>query len=262
MADDSIFLRRGAPAFELVLNRPEKRNAISEAMWTALPALLAQAAADPACRALIVRGAGGAFAAGADIAEFEQVYATPERAAAYSQGVGAALDALAAFPKPALAMIEGACVGAGCGVALACDLRFAAEGARFGVTPAKLGLIYPLNDTRRLIEAVGVSAAKDMLFTGRIMAADEALRIGLVDRLCAPGALEDAVRGWCDLAAAASGRSAAEMKRIIAMIRAGADEETPESRAMFTAAFRSDDFREGYRAFLEKREPKFPGGAS
>lgn len=252
-----ITLERHGHAAHLVLNRPEKRNALNEAMWRAIPSLLAEAEADNALRLLVVRGAGGAFAAGADISEFEEVYATPERAADYSRAIAAALDGLAAFPKPTLAMIEGACVGGGCGIALACDLRFAAEGSRFGITPGKLGLVYTLNDTRRLVNAVGLPAAKDILFTGRLLAADEALRLGLINRLVSAETLVAEVEAYGALIAAASPRSARVTKQLMALIEAGQSEDDDATRALFLEAFTSADFQEGYRAFLEKRAPKF-----
>ncbi|PWE18627.1 enoyl-CoA hydratase [Marinicauda salina] len=245
------------PIARLVLDRPEKRNALDEAMWRALPERLAEAEADDGVRVLVVEGAGEAFAAGADISEFEAVYSTEARAAAYSETVSAALEALAAFPRPAIAKIRGACVGGGCAIALACDLRFAARDARFGITPAKLGLVYPLADTRRLVEAVGVAAAKDLLFTGRLVDAAEAAELGLVDRLVEADALETAVAEYAAMICAASRNSTETMKALIARIQAGRGEEDAESRRIFLEAFGGADFAEGYRAFLDKRPPRF-----
>lgn len=259
MSSEAVYLVRDGAAAHLVLNKPEKKNALSEAMWRAIPKLLAEAEADPAVRLLVVRGEGGAFAAGADISEFEEVYATAERAADYSRAIAAALDGLAAFPRPTVAAIEGACVGGGCGIALACDMRFAAHGAKFGITPGKLGLVYTLNDTRRLIDAVGVSAAKDILFTGRILASDEALSLGLIDRLTAPEALMDEVAAFTDQVAVTSAVSARITKQIIARIQAGQAEDDAETRKLFLDAFQGADFQEGYRAFLAKRKPDFKG---
>jgi len=262
VTDPDIRLDRHGPVAELVLSRPEKRNALTEAMWRAVPRLLAEAESSAAVRVLVVRGEGGAFAAGADISEFEAVYATRDRAEAYSRGIAEALDGLAAFPLPTLAKIDGACVGGGCALALACDLRFAAPESRFAITPGKLGLIYPLNDTRRLIEAVGVGYAKDMLYSGRTLDAQEALRIGLIHRVADPDGLDPLVSRYVDGLLETSGSSARLTKAMIARLRAGRIEDDAESRAMFLDAFQSQDFQEGYRAFLEKRKPDFSKGAS
>lgn len=259
MRGEPIHLDRDGPVAELVLDRPEKRNAITEAMWLAIPGLLGEAEADPALRVLIVRGAGGSFAAGADIAEFEEVYATRERAARYSAAVAAALDGLAAFPLPTIAKISGPCVGGGCGLALACDLRFAMEGARFGITPSRLGLVYPLNDTRRLIDAVGPSNARDILFTGRLFGAREAHEMGLVDRVWSEEEFDAELDIWLALIRAASPHSTRVTKTIIRMILSGVDNDTDETKRMFLDAFQGRDFQEGYRAFLDKRAPRFGG---
>ena len=188
----------------LWLNRPEKKNALTLAMWMALPGVLAEIAADTRAKVLVVRGAGGTFAAGADIGEFETVYATPDSTRAYFDRVSDAMEALAAFDKPTVARVEGACVGGGLGLALACDLRIAATDAKLALTPGKLGLVYSLPDTRRLVQAVGLSRTKDILFTGRLIQADEALAIGLIDALHAPEALEAAVAEKTAQIAAAS----------------------------------------------------------
>ena len=259
MTDAPIYLDRHDHYADLVLNRPERRNALNAAMWTALPKLLDEAAADPAIKLLLLRGTGGAFTAGADISEFQTIYATPESARANTHAIAEGLDALAHFPKPTLAVIRGACVGGGCGLALSCDLRFAASDGRFGITPAKLGLGYTLNDTKRLIDAVGVSVAKDLLYSARLVDAAEALDIGLINRCFEPNALEAEVRAYVDLMLSRSTGSARITKRVIHLIRSGVDQDTDETRQLFLDAFSSEDFQEGYRAFLEKRAPDFTG---
>lgn len=260
MTDSALYLERSGSRADLVLNRPAKRNAITAEMWRTLPDLVKDAAADDRIKVLVVRGTGGAFASGADIGEFETVYGSPETADAYTASIAVALDQLALFPKPTIAMIRGACIGGGCGLALSCDLRFASAGSRFGITPAKLGLTYTLNDTKRLIEAVGVANAKDILFSGRHLDADEALEMGLINRCLPDDELEKEVDAYIDTLNQRSTVSARLSKRIIALIGAGIDQDTEETRKMFFDAFQSDDFREGYRAFLEKRDPDFSGG--
>ena len=260
MTATDLFLECDGPLARLILNRPEKRNALTRAMWQALPELVAEAVADPEVRVLIVTGRGGAFASGADIGEFEDVYATPESADAFSAEVATALDALAACSLPVIAQIEGACIGAGCGIALSCDIRFAGDTAKFGITPAKLGLLYPLNDTRRLVDAVGQAVARDMLFSARHLGAQEALAVGLVNAVLPAGDLGNHVEDFARLIASRSRGSLEGLKSILDRIGEGQRNETAETRALFRQAFDSDDFSEGYRAFLEKRAPDFSGG--
>ncbi len=255
---DPIILSHERPIARLIFNRPDKKNALTKAMWAAIPELLAKAADDPEVLALIVRGEGGCFAAGADIAEFPQVYSTPETSRHYSDLVQAAGRALAAFPKPTVAVIRGACVGGGCGLALACDLRFAEQGARIGITPGKLGLAYTLADTRRLVDAVGPSRAKDMLFSGRLVEADEALRIGLVDRVAPPDALASMTLTYLKGLLGNSQYSIRAMKATINAIAGGQTEESAESYETYLQGFESADFQEGYQAFMAKRPPVFP----
>jgi enoyl-CoA hydratase/carnithine racemase len=242
---------------EIVLNRPAKRNALTVAMWRRIPALAAEALAAPGLRLLVLRGAGGVFSGGADIAEFPQAYASRDTAIENQKIIQAAMTAIETFPLPTLAAIEGACFGGGCGLALACDLRFGAANATFAITPAKLGLVYGVDDTRRLVAAVGASRAKDILFTGRTLQANEALQIGLVNALHAPEDLQAAVERFASALAAASAHSARATKRILAKIASGAVHDDEESRAMFGDAFSSADFQEGFRAFMERRPPKF-----
>jgi enoyl-CoA hydratase/carnithine racemase len=248
----------GADIATLTLNRPHRKNALTLAMWTALPGVLAGIAADARAKVLVVRGAGGTFAAGADIGEFGTVYATPASTRAYFDRVGEAMEALAAFEKPTLAHIEGACVGGGLGLALACDLRIAATDARLALTPGKLGLVYSLPDTRRLVQAVGLSRTKDILFTGRLILADEALAIGLVDALHTPDTLESAVADKARQIAAASQWTARRAKRIVQLIADGETGDTDLTARWLIEAVEGEDFREGRDAFLAKRTPVFP----
>jgi len=252
-----IYLQRVGRRAELVLNRPDKRNAVNLAMWSAIPALVRDIEAERDVRLLVVRGAGDTFAAGADIAEFETAYASADAALANQATMAAAMTAIETFPKPTLALIRGACVGGACGVALCCDLRFAADDARLGITPAKLGLVYGVSDTRRLVQAVGVSPAKDMLFTGRLHDAHEALRIGLVDRVAAPDALDALLTSFEHDLCAASGFTAQATKQTFRLLREGVWDDNAESRALFASAFSGPDFREGSSAFIQKRRPDF-----
>jgi enoyl-CoA hydratase/carnithine racemase len=253
-----LLLHRDGPVAHLVLNRPRARNAITQAMLAEIPGLVAAVAADESVRVLVLRGVDPtAFAAGADIAEFERVYATPEAARASSDAFDRAMTAVAELEKPTVAMIQGPCIGGGCALALACDVRFADANARFAVTPAKLGLAYPIKDTRRLIAAVGLSHAKDLLFSGRLLDAHEALRLGLVDRVVAPEAIAGETGAWVASVVETSRASHAATKQVIRRIVAGASDDDAVAARAFLELFGGADFTEGYRAFLAKRKPSF-----
>jgi len=247
-----------APLAEIVLNRPERRNALSVTMWQAVPGLVAEANAHKDVKVILLHGGtAGAFAAGADISEFETIYATPETAQASGESIARALDAIETSGKPVIAAIEGACVGGGVSLAMATDLRVAGAGARFGVTPGKLGLVYPAGDTRRLLAAIGPGATKDILFTGRIFTADDARSIGLIDRLVETGTALDAARAWASEIAAISQWSTRAIKRMIRGLQAGWSDDNPDAQMLFLEGFSNEDFQEGYRAFLEKRPANF-----
>ena len=163
------------------LTRPDKHNAISYAMWQAFGRLMPVLAADDDVEVVLFRGtAGGPFSAGADIAEFRTLRADPEGARRYGEAVESGEQAIIAFPKPTIALIEGFAIGGGTQIAVACDLRICGEGSRFGVTPAKLGIVYALPSTERLVETVGAAWARWILLTGDLLDAATALRIGLV----------------------------------------------------------------------------------
>ncbi len=155
------------PLARLVLDRPERRNAMSWAMWRGLPEISAEIEARADIDAVIVEGAGGHFCSGADISEFDDIFADHETARAYLGTIERALGALAALDRPTIAKLEGSAVGGGLAIALACDLRFAAEDTHLAIPPAKLGLLYGPVETRLLVETIGPSAAKDLLFSGR-----------------------------------------------------------------------------------------------
>jgi enoyl-CoA hydratase/carnithine racemase len=255
-ADGALRLELGAAEAWLTLNRPDKRNAVTSAMWAALPSLLQEVEASRS-RVLILRGAGPHFAAGADIGEFETVFADRRAAGLYAAQMTRALDALARLDRPTIAMVSGACVGAGLGLALACDLRMASDEAIFAVTPAKLGLLYSLGDTKRLVDPVGPSVARDLLYTGRKMTAAEAREAGLINDLVDSRHLEAAVMAKAQSIAANSQWSVRKAKAVIAMVLDGVAADTEETRTWFIDAIDGDDYREGLAAFLHKRPPAF-----
>lgn len=241
----------------ITLNRPEKRNALNEAMWLGLAEAVRKADAMPEAKIVVVRGSGGHFAAGADISEFDVVYATRERSLQYRNAVEDGARAITDASKPVVAMIEGSCIGGGMAIALACDLRMASDTAKCGITPARLGIVYSFGDTKRLVDAVGPSRAKDILFTGRIMGASEALAAGLVDEVHSAAGLGNAVAAKCALIAGNSQWSVRGAKEVIRLIMSGGT-ESKETTGRFLDAAGQADFREGRAAFMEKRAPKFP----
>ena len=251
-ADGALTLTRGRVA-RLTLDAPARRNAMNRAMWAAIPEVCAAVAADAGVRVLTLAGAGETFCAGADISEFSVVYAAPEVTAAYNATIRRAMAALRALPCPVIAVVRGACVGGGCGLALACDLRFAATDARFAIPPARLGIAYPPEDTWALVQAVGAARAKDMLISARMVDAEEALRIGLVDRLCADPEAEAAA-----YAESVAGNAPASVRLAKAMVNGlTAPAVDPALQAAFEGIFAGPDFAEGRAAFVEKRKPRF-----
>jgi enoyl-CoA hydratase/carnithine racemase len=228
----------------VVLHHPAKRNAMTAAMWRALPPLLDELAADPGVRALVVTGAGGTFCAGADISTLQ---GSPEEA---QELAVRAEEALAAFAKPTLAAVKGHCVGGGAQLAAACDLRFAEEGALFGVTPAKLGIVYPSSATRRLVALVGPATAKYLLFSGELIGAERALRTGLVDEVLPAGGLDERVAEFTRVLVSRSQLTQAAAKEF-------ANGRTDRDAHWAARARAGGDTAEGVAAFLERREPRF-----
>src|SRR3954453_565496 len=175
----------------VTLNRPQRRNAMTLAMWRELGALMARLGEDPATRAVILTGAGGHFCAGADISEFAQVRADATLGRSYGEAVDDCSKAIMDAPKPVIAAVSGSCFGGGCGLAMACDFRIADASAVFSITAAKLSIVYGLRETQNLLALVGLSQAKRILFAAPRLDADEALRIGLADEI-RPDALSGA----------------------------------------------------------------------
>ncbi|MGB3753309.1 MAG: enoyl-CoA hydratase-related protein [Parerythrobacter sp.] len=236
----------------LLIDRAAKRNAFDMAMWQAVPGLLEDAAARSECRLLIVRAAqDGAFCAGADIRELLANKDDAAWRAENQRAINHVQYTLARFVLPTIAFVDGDCVGGGCGLALACDMRVATTRARFGITPAKLGLVYPLHDVKLLVDLVGPGQARRILYTGVLIEAEEALRIGLIETIADdPGEFADAIL-------AASPHSVRETKRFVRRVLDGQVVDDAETKQIFAEAFGGGDFAEGTAAFVEKRRPVF-----
>lgn len=255
---ETAYIEINGPVAHLILNRPDKRNALNLEMWRALEGCLDRLAADDSVRVVLVHGVDRtAFAAGADISEFEQIYRTAETTEAYRKILRSVQHKLAGLDRPTIARVQGACVGAGCGLALCCDLRFATPESGFGITPAKLGVVYGLWETKKLVDAVGPSKAKHILYTGQIIDGTEAHRIGLVDALYAEDEIAAATQAYAERLCGNSQYTIQAAKKFVELIRDGVAEETAETRKITFEGYFGEDFIEGRRAFVEKRKPDF-----
>jgi enoyl-CoA hydratase/carnithine racemase len=242
------------PVARLVLDGPARRNAMTAAMWGDLPKFCAEIEHHSDIDAVIVEGAGGHFCSGADVSEFDKAFADLDSAREYLGAIESALLSLSHLDRPTLAKIRGSAVGGGLAVALACDLRFAAEDSYLAVPTAKLGLIYGPVETRLLVEIVGAAAAKDLLFSGRSVTPGEALSLGLINR-CAPDELldeeaEGQAREWAKL-------SRVSVRGAKKAVQAALASRLEDVRALVEGAAVVADFREGRAAFSEKRSPRF-----
>ena len=233
----------------LLIDRPRRHNAFTLAMWQALPDLLAEAAGHPDVRVIVLTSArAGLFCAGADIGEMFAARDDGALRAATQDAINAAQYALARTPKPTIAFIDGDAIGGGCGLALACDMRVATARARLGITPARLGLIYPLHDTALLVDLVGPGQARRLMFSGLLIDADEACRIGLIEEVA------DSAMPLATMIAANSAFSVAGIKLTVARVLDGQKVEDAASRALFASAFTEGDFARRAEAFLARRK--------
>lgn len=257
--DGSLLLHRDGAVATLVLNRPERRNALSYAAWTRLGETVTVLNADPELRCIVVRGAGGeAFAAGADISEFHERRHDAASARAYADNMHAALEGLLHSPHCTLAAIEGACVGGGLELALCCDLRVCAQGSRFGIPIARLGHVLPWEGMIPLVQITSRAVALEMLLEDRIFGAEEAYVKGLVNRVVAAEDFEAEIGATAKRLAAAAPLAARAHKRNSAR----ALDPRPLNDGEYASAFEicdSADYREGVEAFLNKRKPVFRG---
>ncbi|MFN2539453.1 MAG: enoyl-CoA hydratase/isomerase family protein [Mycobacteriales bacterium] len=258
---DDLLVTRSDGVATITFNRPEKHNAISLAMWEEFGRLMPLLAADDTVDAILFRGpAGGPFSAGADISEFQTLRKTPEQAERYGEAVTGGERAVLACPKPTVAMVEGFAIGGGSQVALACDLRLCAPGSRFGITPAKLGIVYALQSTARLVDVVGPAWASWILMTGDLVDAQTALRIGLVHEVC-----DDVETRTHELLRTLTSRAQVSQlgaKALIARVSAGDRDEDDSVRHHYDASLHGPEYAEGVAAFLEKRQPDFRGARS
>lgn len=256
---ERLQVRKDGATGWVVFNNPERRNAVSVDMWQALPGALAGFEADPDVRLVVLAGAGDkAFVSGADISQFEKERAGPEAVQRYEELAEGAQAKLQAFEKPVLAMIRGYCLGAGLNIAALCDLRIAAEDARFGIPAAKMGLGYRASSMRNLVDLVGIPHAKEIMLTARQFSAAEAKAMGLVHHVVPVPELESFTRRLCDDISGNAPLTMRAAKRILREVTRN-DYDAAKCRAWVKECFDSEDYREGRKAFMEKRKPVFKG---
>ena len=256
-----ILVERDGHVARVTINRPSRRNALSFAAWQSLAAAFDNLAADPGVRVVVLTGAGErAFCAGNDISEFAEKRSTPEQIEAYDAVLSHAFQVIGDFEKPLVARVRGFAVGGGFELMQLCDLRIASAGARFAMTPARLGLGYKLVDVQLLVDRIGPRAAREMLFTGRLFDAAEAERMGLVTRVVPDEDLDAAVDGCAAEIAANAPLSIRAIKVAIGeALKPPAERDHARCDALADACDRSEDYHEGRSAFAERRSPEFRG---
>ncbi|MEM1142345.1 MAG: enoyl-CoA hydratase-related protein [Pseudomonadota bacterium] len=258
MSEGQVSVQTEGGVAELRIRNASRRNAFTQVMWLELEAQLDNLESDDDVRVVALRGDGGkAFSAGADIGELKTLLADPAALEQNNTLIRRVQLRLERFSKPTVALIEGACVGGGFGVALACDLRWARTDAVFAVTPSRLGLLYSLPDTHRMLRILGPTLTRELLFTGRRMNSDEALAKGMLTACISETDFEVEIAERLATLASASASALSGIKQTLSYLEGTSKRSSDEIDALFAAAFQSRDCREGARAFLEKRTPKF-----
>ncbi len=260
-ATDKLIARKDGAIGWVIFNNPEKRNAMSMDMNQAMGDALEDYAHDPAIRVVILKGAGDkSFVSGADISEFKDKRSTAESTEVYNAASNRAAKALRECPKPTIAMIRGFCMGGGMGTAVACDLRIASDDSRFGVPAAKLGVGYRYERLKQLEDLVGPSFTLEIFYTGRQFSAQEALTMGLINRLLPAAELEKYVLDYAAIIAGNAPLTIAAVKRsVIEMAKEEEERDVDLCNRMVDTCFASKDYIEGRDAFIAKRKPAFHG---
>jgi enoyl-CoA hydratase len=257
----TLGIEKKGPVGWIVFDQPSKRNAINDAMWRGIAPAMARFDADPQVRCVAFRGAGTeAFSAGADISEFEGNRSKTEAVGQYDSLLDQVLHAIQDSRKPSVAMIHGFCLGGGLEIALACDLRYCAASAQFGIPAARLGLAYNVEGHKRLLETVGHARAREIMFLGRRYNAEEALAMGLVHRLLSTDSLgafvDEVLETLCNNAPLAIANSKTILEEYV---KSTGEPDAERMRAAMARCATSADYVEGRRAFMEKRKPRFRG---
>jgi len=261
-ATPKLLLEKDGPIGWIVFNQPEKRNAVSQEMWQQMPEHVGDLAADDAIRVVVLRGAGEqAFVAGADISQFKDRRRNMADEEEYRRISAQGQEALARLGKPLLAMIHGYCVGGGVGIAITCDIRIAADDARFGIPAARLGLGYHYRGMEKLMTLIGPAYTKEIFFTARTdFGAQDALRMGLVNQVVPRAELLGYTREYAQRIARNAPLTLRSAKTTVEqLLRPPAERDVALLDKLLADCFNSQDYQEGVRAFSEKRRPQFQG---
>jgi len=258
---DKMLSRKEGGVGYLIFNNPERHNAVSLEMWEAAAGILAEFAKDDAIRVVVLTGAGGkAFVSGADISKFEKERSSKEAIDRYNVVVDETSTAIYEFPKPTIAMIRGYCIGGGMGLALCCDLRICSDNSKFAVPAAKLGLGYGFKGIKKLVDVVGPSFAKEIFYTARQFTAEEAKVMGLVNRVVPTDELEAYVQNYADTISGNAPLTVNSVKYIVGeTVKSASERNLDRCDELVSECFASNDYKEGRKAFMEKRKPQFTG---
>ena len=257
----NILASRDGRVGRLIFNNPERHNAVSLAMWEDAARALGEFARDEGIHVVVISGAGNkAFVSGADISKFERERGSETAVDRYNAAVETVYAAVHDFPKPVIAMVRGYCIGGGLGLAVSCDIRIASDHARFAMPAAKLSLGYDLPGVRRFVEVLGPSFTKEMFFTARQFDAAEAQSMGLANRVVPDADIEAYVKDCADTIAANAPLTIAAVKFIVTeLAKEERERDLNRCAELVRRCFASDDYKEGRRAFMEKRKPVFTG---
>ncbi|MBO23008.1 MAG: enoyl-CoA hydratase [Rhodospirillaceae bacterium] len=257
---DVVLIERDGDIATVVLNRPEKLNALNKAMWTQVAEVMREIGADDDVRCVVLRGAGDkAMGPGADISEFSVERANAEQAEAYGGLMHNAMHAIRDCPHPVIAMIKGLCVGGALEIALMCDMRICGEGSRFGVPINRLGLVMAYPEVEALVELVGRSVALEILYEARVFGAAEAREKGLVNRVVADDAVDEEAYATARRIADGAPLVNRWHKKFVDRVLAGGPPLTEAEAKEGFACFDTEDFNIGFKAFLAKEKPEFKG---
>jgi enoyl-CoA hydratase len=262
LSTDKVRAHLNGAVGHIVFNNPERHNAVSLEMWDAVEEALSLFIENDDARAVVLSGAGGkAFVSGADISKFEKERGSKDATAHYNARIKVVYETIENYPKPTIAMIDGYCIGGGLNLAVCTDIRIASAKSQFAMPAAKLALGYPFDAIRRLINAVGLAAAKQMMFTATRIDADNALRLGLVQEVVPEDALASRADEIAGMIADNAPLTVKTMKFISTQVMKAAPSDADRKRCddMVLACFASDDYVEGRKAFMEKRKPNFTG---